>query len=115
MAAITKTSMTGAGSRAVVRTTLGASDTLTYTPGKKAILILDNVTGGTLTPNIDGAAASTVPVAGVGTIDISAGYSVGAIVAGACAAIPLDSISSYLSGVITVTGGTGIKASILEL
>lgn len=114
MAAITKTSMTGAGARAVTRTTLGASDTLTYTAGKKAILILDNVTGGALTPNIDGDAATTVPVAGVGSISVASGYTTPSIAAGAMFAIPLDSISAYLSGAITITGGTGIKASIVE-
>ena len=114
MAAITKTSLTGSGARAVNRTTLSSSDTLTYNAGKKAVLILDNVTGGPLTPVIDGSGASNVPVAGVGNVDISAGFPVGAIAAGNCVAVPLDSINQYLKGTIVITGGTGIKASILE-
>lgn len=111
MAAITATSMTGSGSRAVTATTLGASDTLTYVPG--SVLILDNVTAGALTPNIDGAGGTTVPVAGIGSVDVSSGYTTPSIAAGAKAAIPLDTIKEYLKGVITVTGGSGIKASIL--
>ncbi len=114
MAAITPTAMTGSGSRLVTRTTLGASDTLTYNKSKKPVLILDNVTGGALTPNIDGAGSSSVPVAGVGSVSVAAGYTLASLAAGACAIIPLESIEAYLSGVITVTGGTGIKASLLE-
>lgn len=114
MAAITPTSMDGPGARVVSRTTLGASDTLTYDPRAKAILILDNVTGGALSPVIDGAGGSTVPVAGIGSVNVASGYAVPSIAAGAMVAIPLNSISAYLQGVITITLGTGIKASILE-
>lgn len=111
MAVITRTSMTGSGSRAVTVTTLGASDTFVYSP--RSILILNNVTGGALTPNIDGAGGTTVPVAGIGAVDVSAGYTTPSIGAGASAAIPLDTISAYLQGVITITGGSGIEAQLL--
>lgn len=111
MAAITATSMTGSGSRAVTVTTLGASDTLTYVPG--SVLILNNVTAGALTPTIDGAGATTVSVAGIGSVDVSSGYTTPSIGVGAYAAIPLDTIKEYLKGVITVTGGSGIEAQLL--
>lgn len=111
MAVITATSMTGSGSRALAVTTLGSSDTLTYTKG--AILILDNVTAGALTPLLDGADGTTVQVAGIGSVSVAAGYTVPSIAAGARAVIPLDTISAYLQGVVTVTGGSGIKASLL--
>lgn len=114
MAAITATSMQGSGSRTVTRTTLGASDTMTYNASKTPVLILDNVTGGALTPNIDGAGGTTVPVAGVGDVSVASGLTLGSIAAGAEVAIPLESIKEYLKGVITITGASGIKATILE-
>lgn len=114
MAAIAATNMQGAGSRAVTVTTLGASDTLVYNPDKSPVLILNNVTAGALTPNIDGAGGTTTPVAGVGSVDVSGGYTTPSIAAGAVHAIPLASIAKYLQGVITVTGGDGIEASLLE-
>ena len=114
MAAITATSMLGLGARAVTITTLGASDTFTFDRTKAPILILNNVTGGGLTPNIDGDGGTTVPVDGIGDVDVSAGLTLASIGAGASAAIPLNTISGYLSGVITVTGGVGIEAQLLE-
>jgi hypothetical protein len=114
MAAITATSMLGLGARAVTITTLGASDTFTYTAGKNPVLVFNNVTAGALTPKIDGAGGTTVAVDGIGSVDVSAGLTLASIGVGASAAIPLKSISSYLSGVITVTGGTGIEAQLLE-
>lgn len=114
MAAITATSMGGSGARVVTRTTLGSSDTFTYNASRNPILILDNVTAGALTPNIDGAGGTTVPVKGVGDVSVSSGLTLSSIAAGACVAIPLESISAYLKGVITITGGTGIKATLLE-
>jgi len=114
MAAITNTSMQGNGSRAVSVLTLGASDTLTYNPARRPVLILDNVTGGALTPNLDGAGGTTVDVPTIGDVNVAPGYTCPSIAAGTKAAIPLNSISAYLKGAVTITGGTGIKASILE-
>ena len=107
--------MSGPAARVVTRTTLGSSDTFTFTSTKSPILILDNVTAGALTVTIDGDGATTRVVEGIGTINLSAGYSTGSIAAGACVAIPLNSISSYLAGTIAVTGGSGIKATLLEM
>lgn len=112
MATIASTTMTG-GRVTVTETTLTASDTFTYVPNGRQILVLRNGTGGALTVTIDGAGASTVPVPGVGSLDISGGFSTGSIAAGATAVIQLDSIKAYLAGTIAVTGGTGISASLL--
>lgn len=114
MAAITATSIQAAGAVTVTRTTLGSSDTLTYNPYSNAILVLDNVTGGALTPNIDGAGGTTINVPTVGSLSVSSGLTLASIASGACVAIRLDSISAYLNGAVTVTGGSGIKAHILE-
>ena len=116
MPAIVATSMQGAGKRAITETVLnGTTDTLTYKPNQGQILILRNGTAGALTPIIDGAGSTTIPVQGVGSVDVSAGYTVGSIAAGAEVAIPLDSIYAYLVGVVTITRGTGLSAALLEL
>lgn len=114
MATITPTSMTGSGARTIAVTTLGASDTFAYNASANPVLVLDNVTGGALTPNIDGAGGTTVPVKGLGSVSVASGLTLASIAAGAKVAIPLNSISEYLKGVIALTGASGIKASILE-
>jgi hypothetical protein len=114
MANIVATTLQGAGSRVVTRTTLTASDTFTYNATRDATLILDNITAGPLTVTIDGAGGTTVPVPGIGDVSVAAGFSTGSLAAGVCVAIPLDSIFQYLQGVIAVTGGTGIRATLIE-
>lgn len=111
MGTILPTATSGSGKRTLVETTLTASDTFAYRTGQ--ILCLRNPTAGALTPVIDGAGGTTVPVTGVGSVDVSAGYSVGSIAAGAAVAIPLDSIKAYLRGTIAVTGGTGLIATLI--
>lgn len=114
MATIAPTDLSALGEVTVVKTTLTGTDDFVYNKGKRPILILDNVTAGALSVTIDGAAATTQYVNGVGNIDISAGYTTASIGAGACIAIELKEISSYLAGAIAVTGGTGIEAQLLE-
>lgn len=114
MATITATDMTGSGDRVVTFTTMTASDTLTFNANREPVLVLDNVTAGALTVTIDGDGATTVPVAGVGSVDVSAGYITSSIAAGARVAIPLNTIAKYLPGIIAVTGGSGIEAALLE-
>jgi len=114
MGTIAATSMSGAGAHTVTKTILTSSDTFTYNPARRPVLVLDNITGGALTPNIDGADGTTVPVKGVGNVSVASGYPVPSIAAGAEVAIELNTISEYLKGTIALTGGTGIKASLLE-
>lgn len=111
MATITPTSMTGSGDRQVTTTILSASDTFSYAPG--SVLILNNITAGALTPNIVGDEAGTVTVQGVGSIDVSTGYDLASIAADESVAIPLDTISKYLTGTIAVTGADGVEAQLL--
>lgn len=113
MAVITATSMQGSGARVVAETTLGASDTLVYKP--KAILELRNPTAGALAPNVKGASATTASLPGYGTVSLTAGYTFPSIAAGASYNLPLDSISEYLKGVITITLGAGLVARLIEL
>jgi hypothetical protein len=112
MAVIAQTLITGTGARTLVPTTLTANDTLVYKEGADQILILHNGTAGALTVVLDGADSVPVPVKGLGEVQTSAGYSTNAIAAGARVAIPLDSIRAYLRGVVAVTGGTGITATL---
>lgn len=115
MATITATSMQGTGQRAVTEVTLtGTADTFVYKASKKPILVIRNATAGALTPVIDGNGGTTIPVPGYGNLDVSAGYSVGSIAAGAVRAIPLETISAFLQGTIAITGGTGLVCSLLE-
>jgi hypothetical protein len=112
MAVIAATSMQGSGARVVTETTLTSSDTLTYNRG--AILELRNPTAGALVPNIKGASATTASLPGYGTVSLTAGYTFPSIAAGASFNLPLDSVSEYLKGVITVTLGGGLVARLLE-
>jgi hypothetical protein len=114
MATITATSLGGSGQRTMTRTTLtGTADTFTYTKG--AILVLENPTGGALSPTITGASASSsIPVPGYGTVSAASGYAVGSIASGAAKVIPLDSISAFLTGAISITSGTGLVAALLS-
>jgi len=112
MAVIEQTLITGTGARALVPTTLTANDTLVYKEGADQILVLHNGTAGALTVVLDGADSVPVQVPGLGAVQTSAGYSTGSIAAGARIAIPLDSIKAFLLGVVAVTGGTGITATL---
>jgi hypothetical protein len=114
MATIAATRMLNPGANTLTVTTLTASDTFTYNAQRSPLLLLRNGTAGALTVTIDGAGASTVPVRGVGNVNVAAGYSTGAIPAGGFVAIALRSIEEYLKGAIAVTGGAGISASLLE-
>lgn len=110
MSVIAQTSLSGSGSRAATETTLTETNSMAYVVG--GTLILRNATGAGVTANIDGDGGTTVPVAGVGSIDVTGGYSTGVIAAGAAVAIPLDTIAAYLKGTIAVTG-TGLVATYL--
>lgn len=114
MATIAPTAVTGFGAVAVSITTLTASDTFTYDSSKNQFLILNNVTGGALSPVIDGDGGTTVDIDGIGSVDVSTGFAVGSIAAGDSAMIRLSTIRQYLQGTIALTGGTGIEAQLLE-
>ena len=115
MAVIAKTSLQGQGPRVITVTTLGASDTLVFQSGLNAVLTLNNVSGGALTPLIDGADSVSFSAPGLGaTVDTSGGFLVPSIGIGETHAIKLDTISEYLKGVVTVTGGDAIEATLTE-
>lgn len=84
-------------------TTLTASDTITFDPTRRQLLVVRNPTAGPLTLNIDGAAGTSVSVAGLGTVSVAGGYGI-TVGAGLSRAVVLSSISSYCQGVVTLTG-----------
>lgn len=115
MATITATNIAATGRVTLTQTTLDASsDTFTFNSGKSQILILDNVTGGAISPVIDGDGGTTVDVPGIGAVDVSGGYAVGSIAAGAAVAIHLNTVREYLRGTIAITSGSGLVATLLE-
>lgn len=115
MATIVATNVAGTGTVSVTETTLtGTADTFAYKQGVNQTLVFRNATAGALTPVIDGDGATVLGVDGVGTIDLSTGFSVGSIAAGAVKSIRTDTIRRYLAGTIAITGGTGLVATLLE-
>lgn len=112
MPAVTETVLNQ--STTVTEVTLGASgNTVTYKPGAGQILVIRNPTGGAIAPTIIGDAATSVPSYGAAPVTTSAGLALGSIAAGATKAVPLDSISAYLVGNITITGANTLVASLL--
>jgi len=114
MPAIVITSIKAAGRVTVTETTLDGSDTLVYNRGKNPLLTLRNPTGGAISPVIDGDGGGNLEVPGLGIVDLSAGYVVGSIAAGASISIRLDTINAYLSGTIDVNSGSTLIATLLE-
>lgn len=115
MATIAATDVGGTGVKAVTETTMTSSDTLTYVPGSRQILRLRNITGGALTVTLTGSGAVSRTYPEGGTVNYAAGFSTGSIAATTGdVLVKLDKISAYLDGTVTLTGGTGIKASLLN-
>ena len=116
MAAITaiEAGPTVAGAITAALTTLSASDTITFNPGRKQLLVVRNPTGGTLNLNIDGADGTTVNVPGIGPISVSSGLTI-AIPTLEVRAVVLSTISEYLKGVVTLTGASGCIVQLFNL
>lgn len=114
MAAITSIDATQPGAFTAAISTLSSSDTITFAPTKKQLLVLRNGTAGSLTLVIDGANGTTVNVPGVGVVDVSAGYSI-TLAAGVSKAVVLSTISAYCQGVVTLSGASGLSAQLFDL
>jgi hypothetical protein len=114
MAAIASIDASQAGPFAAAISTLSADDTITFLPGKKQLLVLTNTTGGSLTATIDGSTSTTVTAQGVGSIDVSGGKAI-VVAAGLSVAVVLGTISAYCSGVVHITGASGLKAQLFDL
>lgn len=115
MAAIASIVATGQiGTFDAAEATLTASDTITIAPGKEQLLVLRNGTAGSLTATIDGADGTTASIPGLGSVSVAAGYPI-VVAAGASKAVRLASISLYCQGVVSITGATGMKATLFDI
>lgn len=115
MATITPTSVLSRGGPfAPTVTTLTASDTLTYKPQTKQVLLLTNTTGTAVTVTIDGAGGTVISPSGYGgTISVASGKEI-VVGANGSQAVKLSDISAFLQGVVAVTGGVGVTAILFE-
>ena len=117
MAVITITPNT-LGATVLTRNTLTASDTVAYVKGQNMQLCLANNTAGSLTATLVGStAAATYVVAGTGGALLSPPPSAGkaiAVAANSTVEVSLDDLELYLQGVITVTGGAGLIATVVS-
>lgn len=114
MAAIAITTNTP-GPTTLARTTLSASDTLAFVPKAGMYLTLANNTAGALTATLVGStapAAYVVPGTGGTTLNLAAGKAI-LVGANSTVEVALDELELYLQGNITVTGGTGLIATVL--
>lgn len=93
--------------------TLTNADTLTFNANKSPILVLGNTSGSTITMVIDGDGATSVNVDGVGSVAVSGGVSI-AVAANTSQAVRLNTIRHFLTGVVNLTGGSGLKAQLFE-
>lgn len=114
MAAITSIDAGQVGPFAAAITTLSADDTITFNPAKKQLLVLTNTTAGSLTATIDGSTGTTVSVAGIGSVDVSAGKAI-VVGVGLSVAVMLNTISAYCQGVVHITGAATLKAQLFDL
>lgn len=103
------------GKFAVAPTALTGTDSLVYKPSVNQVLYVFNTSASPVTVTIDGDGGTTVSPPGLGgTVDVSAGYAI-AVAAGTVQAVQLRTISSFLQGVVAVTGGVaGVVAWIQE-
>ncbi len=103
-----------AGPVNLTRTTLTASDTLTFQRGADQSLMLYNTTASPVVITMLGTAPTPLSVDGYGgTIDTSAGKAV-TVPASGLTLVELDDIWAFLTGtnVVTLTGGTGVVAAL---
>lgn len=105
----------GVGVFAAPKTVLTASDILTYDGTKDQELILYNITASAVVVTIDGAGGTTVPVPNTGNaaFSVAAGLAV-TVPANDFQIVRLPAVSAYLQGIVAVTGGVGVVATVLQ-
>jgi hypothetical protein len=116
MAAVASNKLASPIPVALTKTTLTASDTMTYNAAANGVLFLDNPTASPVTVTIDGDKAATAfAPGGIGsTIDLSAGLPI-IVPANKTIAVRLADIQRYLVGAIAVKGGVGVIAWLIEV
>ena len=116
MAAIASIVASGViGAFAATESTLTSSDTITITPGKCQLLTLRNATAGALTITIKGADSATANIPGYGgAVSLASGYQI-TLAASEQKAVILSTVSLFLQGIVTITGGTGAKIQLFDI
>lgn len=93
----------------------GASDILTFAPQTGQVLILANLTAGSIGPvTVIGSTATTVAAPGVKPVDASTGLNMGSLAAAQWKLLQLDNAKGYLQGVVSITGGSGLTAVLAD-
>jgi len=96
----------------VTRTTLSASDSLTFQQGSDQILLLYNTTASPVVVTLTGTAPVSLNPDGFGGTISTAGGKAVTVPASGSTLLELDDIWAFLAGTgaVTVTGGTGLTA-----
>ena len=113
MSTIVNTSKSVLGPFTPAKVSLATSgDILTFVPGANQELVLYNTSGSDVVVTVDGASGTTVPVPGAGalTVSVAAGLAI-TVTAGQFSVVRLDTIPSYLSGVVAISAATGAVVS----
>lgn len=112
MPALTSVNIRANGNTAVTPATLTASDTFTVSATSNQSLILENETADDVVVSLAGAAApATYFSVGIGDVAIQP-LSV-TVPANSGVSIYLSSLRIKLAGGVTMTGGTGLKATLI--
>ena len=112
------TPLANIGATVLAPVTLGATNTLTFSPSTKQVLFVRNESASSVTLTLDGAdAPTTVKVEGTGaTFNTATGASI-SVAAGATVAVPLANYRAYLVGAVTleVSAPTDVTAWLIEI
>lgn len=103
------------GEQEVVYFTLDGSDTFEIALNADQFLYLQNDSGGAVTSvsMIGDEAPSSAPSTGIGDFTPVA-YSIASIADGEAFVVPIGLYSQLFKGTVTITGGTGLKAALLQ-
>ena len=114
MATIAATQVISSMPYNATRTALtSGADSLSYV-GNGQELHFYNTTAAGVTAVLIGTLSTTIsPIGYGGTISVAAGKSI-TVPASGHTVIPLDSIAAFLQGVVTITGGLGLVAVLLN-
>lgn len=96
----------------VPATTITGVVSLAYRRGIGQVLVIKNESASSINPVITGRQAGDLTVEGLGEIDLSGGFDVGAIAAGATVAVKLDNVRRWLTGQVELSGAVGAVAFI---
>ena len=115
MPVITPTQRKTNGHQKLEKTILDGTDNLIFNANKDQVLVLENSTASPVSVLVVGsnASATYIPKGYGDPIDLTGGYHI-EITANETQSLYLPSISQWLMGDVSITGGSGLIASLLE-